>query len=109
VDLEKIRTDLERERVRILKQLRKGAQSEYDYLDQNPNRGDLASGYTTLGQQSALQTLEQKKLNDIERALQRMETGVYGRCADCGATIKPERLLILPTAILCVTCQQQAT
>lgn len=106
-DLQEIRTDLERERSRIWKQLNGSVQAKSDYFGRNPNRDDLADSYVTFEQQSVLQTMEQKKLAQIESALQRLENGLYGWCASCGATIQPERLEIVPSTIFCVDCQQR--
>jgi DnaK suppressor protein len=44
-------------------------------------------------------------LADAETALHRMATGTYGRCRRCDAAIPLERLEILPSATLCMTCQ----
>ncbi|MEZ4727197.1 MAG: TraR/DksA family transcriptional regulator [Caldilineaceae bacterium] len=108
INFQEIRADLEHERARLLKQSNPDAQQKAEYYGRNPNRDDLANSYTTFGQQSVLQTMDQKKLDQIDIALQRMDEGVYGRCAGCGAAIEPERLSILPTAIHCVDCQQRA-
>ncbi|MGO9059356.1 MAG: TraR/DksA family transcriptional regulator [Candidatus Binataceae bacterium] len=42
----------------------------------------------------------------IEEALQRVEHGEYGLCEECGEEIAPARLHAIPTAVLCVDCQQ---
>jgi len=42
----------------------------------------------------------------IEDALQRVEHGGYGLCEECGEEIAPARLHAIPTAVLCVDCQQ---
>jgi len=42
----------------------------------------------------------------VEDALQRVEHGSYGVCEDCGDEIPVARLLAVPTAVLCVDCQQ---
>jgi RNA polymerase-binding protein DksA len=41
----------------------------------------------------------------IDRALNRLATGSYGLCSDCGQPIPPKRLEARPTATLCVSCQ----
>lgn len=107
LDFQEIRTDLERERNRIWKQLSGSVQVKSDYFGRNPNRDDLADSYVTFEQQSVLQTMEQKKLAQIESALERIESGLYGLCADCGAPIQPERLEIVPSTVFCVECQQR--
>jgi DnaK suppressor protein len=40
----------------------------------------------------------------IDRALERIDAGTYGRCAACGTTIQTERLEAVPWAALCVPC-----
>lgn len=47
-------------------------------------------------------------LLDIENALRRIATGSYGRCQRCAAAVALERLEILPSAPLCMTCQRAA-
>jgi len=42
--------------------------------------------------------------DQIEEALQRIEDGIYGMCAECGRKILKARLNAIPYAILCVIC-----
>jgi len=44
-------------------------------------------------------------LKQINTAYQRLNTGHYGECSDCGKEIQWERLLKQPAASRCVTCQ----
>ena len=53
-----------------------------------------------------LQDREKQHLEAIEEALQRIETGEYGFCDECGDQIDKKRLLVMPLAQLCITCQQ---
>jgi DnaK suppressor protein len=46
-----------------------------------------------------------RALADIEGALDRMETGRYGRCLCCGMQIELARLYAVPQTALCGTCQ----
>ena len=41
---------------------------------------------------------------EIDEALDRIETGTYGRCVSCGHPIPGERLEAVPWAALCVPC-----
>jgi DnaK suppressor protein len=43
-------------------------------------------------------------LAEVDRALEKVEEGTYGRCDDCGRPIAAERLEAIPAATLCVTC-----
>ncbi len=53
-------------------------------------------------------TREGKFLNHIEQALQRLESGDYGKCSDCENPIPQERLMAVPTATKCVPCKEKA-
>lgn len=46
----------------------------------------------------------QKTFADADRALAKLDEGTYGTCDNCDAEIPPERLEILPWAVLCVSC-----
>ncbi|MFC4599433.1 TraR/DksA C4-type zinc finger protein [Cohnella hongkongensis] len=50
----------------------------------------------------ALLEKEALRLDRVDAALERMDTGEYGRCAACGRFIPVERLEALPTAIYCL-------
>jgi DnaK suppressor protein len=43
-------------------------------------------------------------LEDVERALQKLDDGTYGICDGCGALIPEERLEARPWTSLCVSC-----
>ena len=43
-------------------------------------------------------------LEQIEEALERMEDGIYGVCDNCDAKIPKTRLNAIPYTILCVKC-----
>jgi DnaK suppressor protein len=53
----------------------------------------------------AINEHETAELGDIEAALERLDAGTYGQCADCGVTIPPARLNAYPTAKRCIDCQ----
>ncbi len=45
-------------------------------------------------------------LDQVERALRRIEDGTYGSCANCGKNIEAARLKALPHASLCIACKR---
>ena len=51
--------------------------------------------------------IEEAEINLIEDAMERIQEGLYGLCADCSSTIPQERLLALPHAKYCVPCQEK--
>ena len=44
------------------------------------------------------------KLQDVERALGKLDDGTYGTCDACGGAIARERLEAIPWATRCVAC-----
>jgi|GEM_PF-258744 len=46
------------------------------------------------------------RINQVERALERLDEGNYGWCERCGTDIPVERLAAFPSATLCVSCKQ---
>jgi DnaK suppressor protein len=44
----------------------------------------------------------------VEEALDRLDAGDYGICLACDEAIAEKRLLALPWARYCVTCQENA-
>ena len=43
----------------------------------------------------------------LQIALSRVSDGEYGVCSECEAAIPPKRLLVVPDATTCVTCQER--
>jgi DnaK suppressor protein len=46
------------------------------------------------------------RINQVERAIDRLGEGNYGWCEKCGNAIPVERLAAFPSATLCVSCKQ---
>ena len=53
---------------------------------------------------AGLREREAARLGQIVTALQRMDTGEYGACTNCGADIPFERLFVFPEAPECASC-----
>jgi RNA polymerase-binding transcription factor DksA len=41
---------------------------------------------------------------ELDAALERLDTGSYGRCERCGDAIAPARLAVLPATARCINC-----
>ena len=48
------------------------------------------------------------QLQEVESALDRLNSGEYGACADCGHSISSKRLQALPWATHCADCKDNA-
>ena len=45
-------------------------------------------------------------LKTLTQALERIQHGNFGECAECGGHIEPKRLEVIPWARYCVKCQE---
>lgn len=71
------------------------------FADQRGDRGDEAAEEATLDADlTALDTVEARRPL-IERALERITAGTYGRCVTCGRPIERDRLELVPEASEC--------
>jgi RNA polymerase-binding protein DksA len=55
----------------------------------------------------SLEENAEQVLGEIEAALQRIENGTYGTCANCGKPIPEERLEARPWTTLCIDCARK--
>ena len=77
--------------------------STYDVGDQVDAAVDTANDEIS----TQLAEIESRELEQIERALTRIEKGVYGRCEYCGAKIAEARINALPYTNSCIDCQRE--
>ncbi|WP_329457354.1 TraR/DksA family transcriptional regulator [Streptomyces sp. NBC_01497] len=56
---------------------------------------------------AALLAREREHLTEVDRALERLDRGDFGRCEECGEAIPAERLEVRPAATTCVHCAAQ--
>jgi DnaK suppressor protein len=77
-------------------------------------RRDEPSDYGDMSEQSHEETLfvnrnkaTTEQLRSINEALERINAGTYGICAECEKPISPKRLQAVPWAKYCITCQEQ--
>ena len=99
---ERLRTEYQ-----ILKRKSAGDDDSSGNKEPNPDRADLAQSYALHEKEAALQLIENNRLEQIERALERLEKGAYGQCSNCGRPINSDRLQVLPSAELCIRCQDK--
>lgn len=75
--------------------------TELTDFDRN-HPADMATDYTTLITEMAIEEFREEEIEEIKAALQAIEDGTYGRCQICGREIPYERLEALPTALTCI-------
>lgn len=105
MDLKQIRSDLEAQ----LKDVMGKAARLQDHL-RNVDR-ELPSDWPDLAQAvgndevlEALEARSRARIDDLQGAIDRIDSGMYTRCAECGATIGAERLALLPSTAICAAC-----
>lgn len=79
------------------------ASSNLDVHDQK----DLAAQESQLAIEDATMAHAAQELALVSAALRRLEDGSYGICQSCGESIEPPRLIAVPEAVFCATCQRQ--
>jgi DnaK suppressor protein len=55
----------------------------------------------------ATRSLLVERANRLAEALERLRSGEYGTCEECGETIAPARLKAMPEVTTCVRCQDR--
>lgn len=70
-----------------------------------PDLGDQATAETDRNFMLRLRGREQRLLKKIDQALERVESGVFGICEDCGNEINIQRLEARPVTTMCIDCK----
>jgi RNA polymerase-binding transcription factor DksA len=68
--------------------------------------GDAASADLISDVDNAELSRDLQELRALETAQERIDSGSYGSCLDCGGEIEFERLLAQPTALRCFDCER---
>ena len=101
--LSTVRSDLNAERERLEAQIASlepghGASSP-DFDDNFADSGQVAAEQ---GENKVLASQLRSELDEVERALAKMDDGTYGACETCGRAIAPDRLEAMPAARFCI-------
>ena len=117
IDTDRFRTALEEERARVEKALAHLREDHPGSLDEEVE--EIAAGSDNHLAETATATLGREVdytlgenageiLSQIDKALERIESGTYGTCVECGREIQRERLEAYPWASLCIDCKRRA-
>jgi RNA polymerase-binding transcription factor DksA len=68
---------------------------------------DAAQKTSLMQHQEVLLNRLSQKSRALAEAQERVQDGAYGICAGCGCRIPARRLKAMPTATLCVACQER--
>jgi DnaK suppressor protein len=100
------RTAAETEKIRVA--LAELAELQRDRLTDSAGDDQADTGTKTFEREQEISLANNilERINQVERALERLDEGSYGWCERCGNQIPVERLAAFPSATLCVTCKQ---
>ena len=68
---------------------------------------DTAVDFLEMQQEQSLLVNQQALLTEVQRALERIENGTYGKCVNCGRDIPEKRLEAIPWAARDVKCEEE--
>jgi|YNPMSStandDraft_2_1061718.scaffolds.fasta_scaffold00030_13 RNA polymerase-binding protein DksA len=92
---------LEEMRDSILENIRTETAEESNPFETDGDVIDQADVLSTASLVEGLSNTQKRTLEDVLRALQRIENGMYGKCVVCGEEIDEERLEAIPYAEKC--------
>jgi DnaK suppressor protein len=101
-DLEQALRRLDR---RLADELGEGSRAEHAHEVLQQDGDDAPQRDADREVDLALTDRQTQQLGAIAEALRRLDTGHYGRCADCDAPIPLARLRAEPWALRCVDCE----
>ena len=103
--LEELRSELQRMIEGLEEDQRFRAEEEEDFTQHDS--GDMSHSLFTREMDATVEQTIQRRLRNVERALQKIEEGAYGICDDTGEPIPKGRLEAVPEAIYTVEAQQR--
>ena len=104
---ERARRELLEEQAKLRVQLERLESAEYESVGYSNHMADDATDAFEQTVGVALQRKVEATLEEVERALARLDDGTYGLCEACGARIDRARLEALPHAQYCMDCQSR--
>jgi len=113
VDVDQFRDLLQEERQRVVDALeylhKESPGTIEEETDAETTGNHLAEAATVTLDREIDYTLEENSehvLSSIGGALERISSGTYGKCVNCGSPIAEERLAAIPWATQCIECKR---
>ena len=103
--LEELRAELARMVEGLEEDQQDRAESEGDMTENDS--GDMSQSLFTREMDATVEQTMEKRLESVDRALQKVEEGTYGICDDTGEPILRGRLEAMPEAVYTVEAQQR--
>jgi len=107
VSYQTIKKELESTRQQLNQELQQFEANSHADMSYSSHMADEGSMAFDQARDLALKGNLERKLQDVEEALKRLDTGLYGVCKECGQNIDPARLKALPHTLYCLDCQRR--
>jgi DnaK suppressor protein len=104
----KQKTELEENLSRIAKPVDDKGDYKTSFEDIGTDQEDNATEVEQYADNLPVEITLEKKLQSVIEALEKMEKGTYGICAECSEAIEIDRLRANPSARRCIKCKNQA-
>lgn len=108
--LDELRKHLEEEKKktneRVTELSKQDPFSDPDRVNDNAASDSEASEESSHDRFAAMVEELNARISEIDAALSRIGDNTYGYCTNCKKLIDTDRLAILPTATLCLSCEQ---
>jgi DnaK suppressor protein len=91
----------------LLSEANKTVTGMTDHKENLPDPSDRASLESDRNFTLRIRDRERKLIGKIKDALDRIESGSYGICEECGEEISAERLTARPVTTLCIDCKKR--
>lgn len=94
-------------RNQIFQQMERAEDSESELNSPEIEPEENAKKEKMLWKKELLEDLDKKEIEDIDRALHKLETGSFGACESCGIEITSDRLEVIPWTSYCINCARE--
>ncbi len=108
-DYAAVESKLASERVELQRQIAE-IETRYSGEEKTDKRDDEGEPETiTYERERDMSLLDNSRdlLDQVDRALEKIQEGTYGVCGNCGKSIEAARLKALPHASLCISCKRE--
>lgn len=106
IDQDQVKKSLLAKRTELAQRLGATQATERQEVAQGQN--DNAQLWEVSDIRDDLDTQAATELDQVNRALARLDAGEYGLCSECEEPIAEARLKALPYATLCIQCAEEA-
>lgn len=106
-NLEEFRALLQEQMDQLLREAGKTVSEMTDENSNFPDPTDRASLESDRNFELRIRDRERKLISKIREALERIESGSFGECEDCGDLISEARLKARPVTTLCIECKTE--